>query len=143
MPIAQQPGRITFAEGQAFLSTSGADPGANLVVGHRFYDQKSDRIYGGYVAYDHRNTGKNSFNQVGLGVETLGRKWDARANVYLPVGNTRQLTSENVTSTTTSSDPFFQGNFLATNRTVQQQIDRRFEAAAAGVDIEAGAKSLI
>ena len=140
VPIAQQPGRITFAEGQAFLSTSGGDPGANLVVGHRFYDHKSDRIYGGYVAYDYRNTGKNSFNQVGLGVETLGRKWDARANVYLPIGNTRQLTSEHVTSSTTSSDPFFQGNFLATTRTTQQQSDRRFEAAAAGVDIEAGTK---
>lgn len=141
VPIAQQPGqRITFAEGQAFLSTSGADPGANLVVGHRFYNQNSDRIYGGYLAYDHRNTGNNGFNQIGLGVETLGRKWDARANVYLPVGNTRQLTSESVNSTTTVSDPFFQSNFLATNRTVQQQIDRRFEAAAAGVDVEAGTK---
>ncbi|MDX2228387.1 MAG: right-handed parallel beta-helix repeat-containing protein [Leptolyngbyaceae cyanobacterium bins.349] len=142
LPITQRPGQtITFTEGQAFVDTGNGNPGANLVVGHRVYDQKSDRIYGGYLAYDHRNTGKNSFNQVGLGLETLGRSWDARVNAYLPIGDTRQLTSETSSSTTTlSGDPFFTSNFLGVNRTIQQQIHRRFEAAAAGVDVEAGGK---
>jgi len=141
VPIQQQPGQnITFAEGQAIIDTGNGNPSANLVLGHRFVDSRSDRIYGGYLAYDHRNTGKNGFNQLGLGFETLGKTWDARANVYLPIGNTRQLVSESTSSTTTLSNPFFTGNFLAANRTIQQQIDRRFEAAAAGVDIEAGGK---
>lgn len=141
VPITQQPGRnITFAEGQAFLDTGNGNPGANLVLGHRFYDSNSDRIYGGYVAFDHRNTGRNGFNQVGLGVETLGKSWDARINGYLPIGDTRQLVSENINTSITQSDPFFRGNFLAANRTIQQQIHRRFEAAAAGLDVEAGGK---
>lgn len=141
IPITQQPGqKITFAETQAFVDTGNGNPSANVVLGHRFYDAKSDRIYGGYLAYDYRNTGRNGFNQVGLGLETLGRSWDARINAYLPFGATRQLTSQNTSTTTTFGDPFFQTNFLAANRTVVQQIDRRFEAAAAGVDVEAGGK---
>ncbi|MBF2027079.1 MAG: right-handed parallel beta-helix repeat-containing protein, partial [Oscillatoriales cyanobacterium C42_A2020_001] len=142
IPIQQQPGQnITFAEAQAFVDTGEGSPGANLVLGHRFYDSKSDRIYGGYLAFDHRNTGKNGFNQIGLGVETLGKSWDARLNAYLPIGDTRQLASERTNSFATAlSDPFFQGNFLARNRTLLQQIDRRYEAAAAGVDVEAGGK---
>lgn len=141
IPIAQRPGQnITYAEGQAFVNTGDGKPGANLVIGHRFYDPKGDRIYGGYLAYDHRSTSKNGFNQIGLGLETLGKTWDARINAYLPVGDTRQLVSENSSTTTTLGTPFFQSNFLAANRTIQQQIDRKFEAAAAGVDAEAGGK---
>lgn len=141
VPIAQRPGQtITFAEGQAFVDTDNGNPSTNLVIGHRFVDPKSDRVYGGYVAYDHRNTGRGSFNQLGLGVETLGKTWDARINGYLPIGNTRQLVAENSTTTTTVGTPFFQSNFLATTRTIQQQIHRQFEAAAAGVDAEAGGK---
>ncbi|XGW00906.1 MAG: right-handed parallel beta-helix repeat-containing protein (plasmid) [Leptolyngbya sp. BL-A-14] len=142
VPIKQTPGRnITFVEGQLSLSTEGANPSANLIVGHRFFDAKSDRIYGGYLAFDHRDTGNNGFNQIGLGLETVGKTWDARANVYLPVGDTRQLASESSSNTVTAiSDPFFQSNFLAINRTIQQQIIQRFEAAGTGFDVEAGGK---
>ncbi|MBW4692178.1 MAG: right-handed parallel beta-helix repeat-containing protein [Lyngbya sp. HA4199-MV5] len=142
VPIQQTPGRnITFVEGQVSLSTEGANPSANLAVGHRFYDGKGDRIYGGYLAFDHRDTGSNGFNQIGLGLETLGNTWDARANVYLPVGDTRQLASERISNTVTAtSNPFFQSNFLAINRTIQQQISQRFEAAGTGFDVEAGGK---
>jgi hypothetical protein len=141
VPIAQRPGQnITFAEGQAFVDTGNGNPSTNLVIGHRFVDPKSDRVYGGYLAYDHRNTGNGSFNQLGLGVEALGKTWDARINGYLPIGNTRQLVAENTTTSSTLGTPFFQSNFLAANRTIQQQIHRQFEAAAAGVDAEAGGK---
>ncbi|MBW4469869.1 MAG: right-handed parallel beta-helix repeat-containing protein [Stenomitos rutilans HA7619-LM2] len=142
VPIKQTPGRsITFVEGQLSLSTEGANPSANLVVGHRFFDAKSDRIYGGYLAFDHRNTGNNGFNQIGLGLETLGNTWDARANVYLPIGDTRQLAAESISNTVTAtSNPFFQSNFLAINRTIQQQITQRYEAAGTGFDVEAGGK---
>jgi hypothetical protein len=142
VPITQQPGRsLTYAEGQVQFSTDRGHPSANLAVGHRVYDQASDRIYGGYLAYDHRSTGRNGFNQIGLGVETLGKVWDVRANAYLPVGNTRQLAGESSSSTVTAtSNPFFQGNFLAVNRTIQQQIAQRYEAAGTGFDIEAGGK---
>jgi hypothetical protein len=142
VPLAQQPGRsVTYLEGQLLISTDRGNPGANVVVGHRLYAPGSDRIYGGYVAYDHRNTGNNGFHQIGVGLETLGETWDVRANAYFPVGNTRQLAAESVTNTVTGfSNPVFQDNFLVINRTLQQQIDRRFEAAATGVDLEAGGR---
>jgi Right handed beta helix region/Inverse autotransporter, beta-domain len=143
VPLAQQPGRnITFLEGRVNLSTDNGNPSTNLLVGHRIYDQKSDRIYGGYLAYDHRSTGSNGFNQIGLGLETLGETWDVRANAYLPVGKTRQLGSESINNSTVTafSDPFFQGNNLAINRTIEQQIYQRYEAAGTGFDLEAGGR---
>lgn len=141
VPLRQNVGKdITFAEGQMVIPTNGG-VGGNVVLGHRVYDQKSDRIYGGYVGFDHRNTGNASFNQVGLGVETLGKNWDVRANAYLPLGDTRKLVSENVNNTVSAfSNPFFTSNFLAVNRTIQQQINRHYEAAATGFDLEAGGK---
>ena len=142
VPLAQKPGQnITFLEGQLIVPVDNGSPGANLIVGHRIYDKKSDRIYGGYLAYDHRNTGNNGFNQLGFGAETLGETWDARFNAYFPVGKTRQLASESINNTVTAfSDPYFQSNFLAVNRTIQQQIHRQFEAAATGFDVEAGGR---
>uniref|UniRef100_A0A7C3KD41 Inverse autotransporter beta-domain domain-containing protein n=1 Tax=Oscillatoriales cyanobacterium SpSt-418 TaxID=2282169 RepID=A0A7C3KD41_9CYAN len=142
IPLAQTPGRnITFAEGRVRLSTNNANPSTNLVLGHRIYDPKSDRIFGGYLAFDYRNTGNNGFNQLGFGVEALGKTWDVRANVYLPLGNNRQLASESVNrSAIASTEPFFQQNFLATTRTIQEQINQQFEAAVGGFDVEAGGK---
>ncbi len=142
VPLSQIPARnLTFLEGRLLVPIEGSGVGGNLVLGHRFYDPKSDRIYGGYVAYDHRNTGDSSFNQIGLGLETLGKTWDVRANAYLPIGETRQLAGETTSISNPSfSDPFFQQNFLGVTRTQEQRIDRRYEAALAGFDLEAGVK---
>jgi|JI9StandDraft_1071089.scaffolds.fasta_scaffold04881_9 hypothetical protein len=45
-----------------------------------------DRTYGINVYYDYRSTKHQHYNQVALGLETLGEVWDARLNGYLPVG---------------------------------------------------------
>jgi len=47
-----------------------------------------DRVYGGSVYYDFRNTEKGHYNQMGLGLETLGRRCDVRVNGYLPFKKT-------------------------------------------------------
>lgn len=44
------------------------------------------RSYGFNTYYDYRNTKKLHYNQVGVGLETLGTLWDFRINGYLPVG---------------------------------------------------------
>jgi hypothetical protein len=49
------------------------------------------RTYGLNAYYDYRNTKKLHYNQVGVGLETLGTLWDLRINGYLPVG--RKITS--------------------------------------------------
>jgi hypothetical protein len=142
VPLSQTPGsNLTFLEGRLLLSTEDSNLGGNLVLGHRVYNAEANRVLGGYIAFDNRSTGNSSFNQVGVGFESLGESWEVRGNAYVPVGNTRQLTAETISDLGISaSDPFFQDNFLAVTRNQQQQLNRRFEAAMTGVDLEAGVK---
>lgn len=49
------------------------------------------RTYGLNAYYDYRNTKRLHYNQVGIGLETLGTLWDFHINGYLPVG--KKITS--------------------------------------------------
>ena len=144
VPLAQTPGQdLAFLQGRVLLSTDEARLGGNLVLGYRTYSGKTNRVLGGYLSYDIRDTGNSTFNQVGLGLESLGDSLDFRVNGYIPVGDTRQKTEENSFSTSgfTPQAPTFQGNFLAIGSFNQiTQINRRFEAALGGVDAEAGVR---
>lgn len=140
VPLAQTPERsLTFLEGRLILSTDDAEPGANLVAGHRIYNANLNRTLGGYIAYDFRDTGENTFHQLGAGVETLGESWDARLNAYVPIGDNRQLAEEDDSMNIMSlfPQPEFRGNFLAIGEQ-QRQVRRRYEAALTGVDAEVG-----
>ncbi|MGE5196229.1 MAG: inverse autotransporter beta domain-containing protein [Anaerolineae bacterium] len=87
---------------EAFLAP---DPGKWPVMpfldarGHLFDDGKwatnagvgfrailGSRAYGFNTYYDYRNTHRWHYNQIGIGLETLGTLWDIRINGYLPVG---------------------------------------------------------
>jgi hypothetical protein len=65
----------------------------NLGVAGRYVPHSNSfcRILGFNLFYDFRQgLNKNHFyNQIGAGIEVLGRKWDFRANCYYPVGRTR------------------------------------------------------
>ena len=56
----------------------------NAGLGARYL--ASSRIWGANVYYDYRNTHHQHYNQVALGLESLGVIWDFRLNGYLPVG---------------------------------------------------------
>ncbi len=58
---------------------------ANAGIGLRYEDSM---IYGINAYYDYRKTSQMHYNQVGIGLESLGERWDFRANGYIPVGNT-------------------------------------------------------
>jgi len=141
VPLLQSPGTtLTFLEGRLLIDND-AGFGGNLLLGHRVYNPKSDRILGGYISYDHRDTGSSSFNQLGAGFESLGETWDFRTNFYLPFGDTRQLTQESsVQSFSALTEPFFQDNFLVATGTQERFESRRFEAAMGGLDVEAGVR---
>ncbi len=133
-PFWQVPGNsVTFFEGRVLVQQNGA-VGSNLLLGQRFYTPQGDRTYGGYISYDTRNTGRSFFSQIGLGLETLGTI-DARLNVYIPTGITRNRVADG-----------FTGAFAfipsATGIGTNLAFDRRqeFEAAATAVDLEAGGK---
>ncbi len=130
VPLLQTPGKnLTFLEGRFFLDNDDANLGGNLILGYRTYSVHSHRIWGGYMSYDNRHTGHNTFNQLGLGIESLGTVWDFRVNGYLPIGDTRQGVGD-----TGVRDIFFRRNFL-----ILEQGQNK-EAAMGGWDAEVGAK---
>jgi hypothetical protein len=44
-------------------------------------------LLGFNIFYDYRHTHRGHYNQIGLGLEVLGKRWDLRANGYIPFGN--------------------------------------------------------
>lgn len=143
IPLHQTPGNnLLYLVGQLLLDND-ANLGGNLLVGYRMYNPGADRIYGGYLAYDNRDTRYSNFSQIGFGLETLGDAWDARLNAYVPVGDTRQLVGDRLFDTGVQiSSLRFRNNFLLASGTRQQQRIRDFEAAMAGFDVEAGGRLL-
>jgi hypothetical protein len=141
VPLLQTPGStLTFLEGRLLLDNN-ANLGGNLLLGHRVYNPTSNRVLGAYLAYDNRNTGSSTFNQVSAGFESLGEILDFRGNVYVPIGDTRRLVEETGFDTgLLVSDAGFSGNFLTITGSREGQINRRFEAAMTGVDVEGGAR---
>ena len=60
---------------------------ANAGVGLRYLS--SYRVWGVNTYYDFRNTSHLSYQQIALGLESLGKKWDFRLNGYFPLGRTK------------------------------------------------------
>jgi trimeric autotransporter adhesin len=138
IPLAQTAGRnLTFLDGQ-FLLDNGGHVGGNIVLGYRSYDASKNRIWGGYFGFDHQQTDTSSFNQLGLGVESLGRIWDFRANAYLPIGNTHQLIGETSVDSGYQTVAGFQQHQLILGRERTRQIVRDYESALGGLDAEVG-----
>lgn len=140
IPLSQIPGKdLTFLEARLLID-NGAHLGSNFLIGYRTYDSSLNRTFGGYVGFDSRVTENSPFFQLGMGVETQGDIWDFRVNGYLPVGETRRFISQNTFDTGLQISTRFQDHFLVLDTFRERQSIRQFEAAAAGFDLEAGAK---
>jgi len=59
-------------------------PAANAGLGLRYL--ATSRIWGINGYYDYRKTNHQHYNQISIGLESLGNIWDFRINGYLPVG---------------------------------------------------------
>ncbi len=94
---------------------------ANAGLGIRYL--YGSRIYGANAYYDYRNTTHRHYNQVSVGLETLGRLWDFRINGYLPVGK--------------KVSPFYDPQFeeFSGNSII---VSRKQEFALKGANAEAG-----
>ncbi|MEO0455370.1 MAG: inverse autotransporter beta domain-containing protein [Cyanobacteria bacterium P01_A01_bin.114] len=143
IPLWQNAGReLLFFQGQLLLDTD-ANLGTNLQLGYRHYLPSSDRIFGGYIAFDKRGTDSASFDQLGIGLETLGENWDLRLNGFLPIGDRRELVDSNtVDAGTQLTNLQFIGNQLIADSQQQQAEINRFESALGGFDLELGTKLL-
>ncbi len=138
VPLDQEPGEtITFLEGHLVLGEA-EDFGGSLLLGYRGHNTDHDRIRGGYVGFDVRETGNSNFYQLGAGYESLGDPWDFRLNGYLPFGDRSQTITDTVIDTGTQISTGFAGNQLVLNS--QRQRERLFqqELALGGFDAEAG-----
>lgn len=82
-----------------------------------------DRVYGVNAYYDYRNAGRFHSNQIGVGLETLGKLFDFRINGYLPVGI--KISSPYHTSFGT-----FSGNYML--------VSQKYQSAMKGANAEFG-----
>jgi len=130
LPLAQTPGQdLLFLEGRLQWAATNAALGGNVVLGYRFLNEAGDRLLGTYLAYDNRNTGSTSFNQIGAGIESLGDDWDFRANAYIPVGKSNTLLSQSTT-----------GTFAFSKNNLLLDLAQQYQTALTGFDTEIGTK---
>jgi trimeric autotransporter adhesin len=140
VPLRQTPGEnLTFLDTRLLLDNDGK-LGGNLILGHRFYDLKRDRIWGGYLGLDLRNTDVSSFSQLGLGVESLGEVWDFRINGYLPLTSRQLVDEQGIGTGKVRVSTQFQDHLLLLSQERQQTIARTWEAALGGLDAEVGGR---
>ncbi|MEM8604235.1 MAG: hypothetical protein AAGF24_10420, partial [Cyanobacteria bacterium P01_H01_bin.121] len=90
LPTFQTPAtNVAFVEGQTLLD-NGAQLGGTATLGLRGHLKRFRRTLGAYASFDNRSTGAAAFNQIGIGLESLGQRWDAHLNGYIPIGATEQ-----------------------------------------------------
>ncbi|MGB3672000.1 MAG: right-handed parallel beta-helix repeat-containing protein, partial [Phormidesmis sp.] len=135
LPLFQTPGRhLTFISTAGRVDTEG-NLGGNVSLGHRFALSR-DTVLGGYLAYDVRDTGQNTFSQIGLGAEVMGENWTAQLNGYIPVGDTTVQVGE-TTSGGSGAGVQFQNNQLVMLVAGGTQM---FESALGSVEAGASVK---
>lgn len=59
----------------------------NIGLLTRYIQESAPRIFGLNLYYDYRQGNQGTYNQFSAGIEILGKRWDFRANGYVPVGN--------------------------------------------------------
>ncbi len=75
LPLLDVRGHI-FNDGQSAINSG---------IGVRYL---TSRIWGVNGYYDYRRTHRGHYNQVAFGLESLGKRWDFRLNIYHPFGET-------------------------------------------------------
>jgi hypothetical protein len=83
---------------------------SNIGLGARFIPMPDScfcELLGFNVFWDWREGFKGPYNQLGVGLEILGRWWDFRANGYVPLGEISHRTKDEFN---------FPGDFFATNK---------------------------
>ncbi|MBI1346157.1 hypothetical protein GC163_07690 [bacterium] len=105
MPYMLFDPHFVFADVRGFVSTEG-NFGGNIGAGYRHLNEGLGGWYGvnGWVDVD--QTSGEVFTQLGLGFEAVWNRWEARSNLYLPVGDRQQILEQ------TAVDKHFVGHQL-------------------------------
>ena len=110
-PLAQKSDRVLYGDIR-LMGDNNENREGNLGVGYR--QIKGNAVLGVHGWIDRRRTQNNStFHQVTLGVERLGHVVDARANMYVPLNQSRNVTTPNIGQ----ASPYLAGTgiFMDTN----------------------------
>jgi hypothetical protein len=121
--LAPDPGQwsvVPFLDGRGHVFDNGKWA-ANAGVGLRTL--WGNRAYGINAYYDYRNTERLHYNQVGVGLESLGKFLDFRINGYLPVG-------KKITAPYHSRFGRFSGHYML--------VSNKYQYALKGIDTEIG-----
>lgn len=84
VPLVEAPGQLLLFSDLRLLIDDDGHTGSNLGFGYRYYAAELNRTFGAVVYYDLRETDENTFEQLTVSFDTLGRWWDLRTNVYAP-----------------------------------------------------------
>ncbi|MEL6381535.1 MAG: right-handed parallel beta-helix repeat-containing protein [Cyanobacteria bacterium J06626_18] len=138
VPLWQEPGEeIGFLEGRIVFGDDD-DFGATLLLDYRGYNEDHNRIRGGYIGFDIRDTGESTFYQLGTGYESLGEEWDFRFNAYLPIWDRNNVIRDDTISSFENESIGFTGNQLVLENQEEIRRIRETEIALGGFDAEAG-----
>ena len=108
---------------------------ANAGLGIRYIIDPDAYMIGGNVYYDYRNTKHYHYNQIGAGLEAFFRRWEIRANGYLPVGTKRKAFEHDLNWISFKA---FSGNNILINENYTDKI----ESAMRGFNLEGGVHCL-
>ncbi len=122
---------VPFVDLRAHIFNNGR-AAANVGIGVRYFStpdypyfyEAPFRILGVNAYWDYRHTSEKSYNQISLGIESLGEWLDFRMNGYIPVGNS-------ASSYYNTGVGYFSGNSLF--------IERKRQYSLAGFSGEFGA----
>ncbi|HVJ80627.1 MAG TPA: inverse autotransporter beta domain-containing protein, partial [Planctomycetia bacterium] len=119
--------QLLFADMRVIVNNA-SKLGANMGVGFRRFVPAQERVWGVNGYYDYRDSGEVRHNQVGFGLESLGRYCDWRLNVYMPINPKLTVISD----TYDCANPRYDGFYLFLTRTIVK------ETALRGFDTEIG-----
>lgn len=126
VPYFFEENAMLYADARGMLGYDGRG-GANLGLGWRYYMPELDRFIGANLWYDFDASHTRSYNQVGVGFESIGRYFDLFLNGYIPVGG-----DQNILSTALVGQGQFSGNMLLLDRY------NEVESAYTGFDAQIG-----
>lgn len=95
---------------------------ANVGLVARYIPKSFCELLGANVYYDFRQGKIGNFQQIGVGIEILGKRWDFRANGYIPISTKKRVRK-------CLFDDYTDGFFM---------MDRRTESISYGYNAEIG-----
>lgn len=112
---------VYFLDGRVHIFNNGR-PAVNAGLGTRY--MTANRGWGLNAYYDYRNTKHYHYNQVAMGLESIGQTWDYRINGYLPIG-------KKLSKPYNPEFGYFQGHYA--------MLREQYEYALGGFNAEVGA----